>query len=219
MYVRAITSEISKRIREMHEYTNAATFDRKLLLEKLAEIEDMMDAYLSSINYGDRITDTKFKAVKACIDEYVSLVKSIKKDILDSNVTDLRDDLVELDEKVRELVRTINILRSDSTGISALEIMEDAGVPIGFEDLSDIDSRIDRLSPVAKRLIRAVVDSPVKSIGVSEAAKRIGMVDDSGRPTSSFKKVLDEILSTIPEYISIEPMKSGKGTVIRWRGW
>jgi len=214
-----ITAEVSRLIRKMHEYTDTTTFDKNKLLELLTELEDLIDMYLTGVNYGEKITDMKFKAVKAVIDEYVELVKTIKRSILEANVTELRDQLIELDTKIRDMLRTINLLRADNKGVAAFEILEETGYSFGMDELSELDTRINRLSPTAKRVVKAVIDSPIKAVSLAELARRCGMVDEDGRPSARFAKVIEELLSTIPELISIEPSKGGSGTIIRWRGW
>lgn len=214
-----ITAEVSRIIRKMHEYTDPATFDKNKMLELLSELEDIVDAYLTGVNYGEKVTDLKFKAVKAVIDEYVGLVRSVKKNVLDAKVSEIREQLIDLDMKIRDMLRTINLLRADSKGVVAFELLEESGYTFAVDELSELDARISKLSPAAKRVVKAVVDSPIKAVSLVDLARRCGMVDEEGKPSSKFAKVLEELISTIPELIAIEPARGGTGTIIRWRGW
>jgi len=214
---RTITSEISRIIRELCDLIDPTTFNKSEFLEKLAEVEDIVDNFLTTVNYGDKITDMKFKAIKSCIDEYVELVKAIKREVYLSNVSGLRELLLDLDSKIRDLFRTVNLIRSDTS--SVFKILDDKGYSFGVDELYELDSKINSLSPSAKRVIKALIDSPLKAATVTDLAKRCGMVDEDGRPISDFSRVIEEILSTIPEMVSLDASAGGRSTLLKWRGW
>jgi len=215
---KTITGEISKTISEMLELVESSLFDRRELLNKLDYIQDLVDSYITGLDYGS-LTDMKFKAIKAEIDSYVEQVKQVKEDILNANVAGLRQALLDLESKIRSLFRSLSLLRGEGSEISAIRLLEESGYSLGIDELGEIDSKIKRLSPQAKRVIKALIDSPLKAVPLGELAKRLGYIDEEGRISSDFQKVIEEILSAIPSLVSLDPTEGGRGYVLKWRGW
>jgi len=215
---KTITAQISSIIAEMLDSVDSALFERKILLNKLSVIQDLVDSYITSLDYG-HITDMKFKAIKAEIDSYDEQVKQVKEAIVNANVDGLKQALLDLETKIRNLFRSLSLLRGEGGDISAIRILEESGYTLGMDELAELDSKINRLSPPAKRIIKAVIDSPLKAVPLSELAKRLGYVDENGKILTDFQKILDEIMSSIPNLITLEPAAGGRGIMLRWKGW
>lgn len=215
---KTITQEISSKIHTMIGLLHPAVFDKATLNNMLTEIEDIVDSVITTSKVGgSRMTDTKFKAVETCIEDYESLVKEIKMDIYAQELGEVRSKLIELDAKIRKLIRTINLLSSEEK--ASFRILDESGYTFSIGELSEIDEKICKLSPTAQRVLKAVIDSPLKAVSISDLARRVGAVDSEGKVSSDFHEVIGEITSTIPELVALEPTSSGKAFVLRWKGW